>query len=401
MYSQFAQLIRSRLSFRHQKHVQYELVQEALENQRDKLELLEAAERESRRLEQALERGGRISSTSPNAAGSPPTLERSLPAENEAAVPRPAPRRAQASFGLLSAVKHSLSGMMDVDPESTRRTNIGKTRDNISQVSYNGPPELSSRGSSKTRCRHRPRISSTPRPRYRPTLTASSAKRSPTCASLPSSCPLCTRNGVARTLRHGRPRRQPSARSRTTPTHPHPALFPHATQPLTSRPAWTENCPLFPTLRRPAHLSLPAPSAGMVLVPRPSPARFAWVPPPPCRPPHHPTYPHPHSRAIPSRPLTNRARTLSVAPPRPRRTATQTQSRLRPLPPRRRLQSRRCRRLHLSLQSPPWRRLRLPRRHQLPLPRRLLHLRLSLSRTTRLTTAQVPWVPYRRWTERG
>jgi hypothetical protein len=37
-------------------------------------------------------------------------------------------------FGLFSAVKHSLSGMMDVDPEATRRANIGKTRDNISQV---------------------------------------------------------------------------------------------------------------------------------------------------------------------------------------------------------------------------------------------------------------------------
>lgn len=37
-------------------------------------------------------------------------------------------------FGLFNAVKHSLSGMMDVDPEATRRANIGKTRDNISQV---------------------------------------------------------------------------------------------------------------------------------------------------------------------------------------------------------------------------------------------------------------------------
>jgi len=40
-----------------------------------------------------------------------------------------------AGYGLLSAVKHSLSGMMDVDPEATRRANIGRTRDNISQVS--------------------------------------------------------------------------------------------------------------------------------------------------------------------------------------------------------------------------------------------------------------------------
>jgi hypothetical protein len=44
-------------------------------------------------------------------------------------------RSGSSGFGLLSAVKHSLSGMMDVDPEATRRANIAKTRDNIAQVS--------------------------------------------------------------------------------------------------------------------------------------------------------------------------------------------------------------------------------------------------------------------------
>lgn len=128
-YTQFAQLIKSRLSFRHQKHVQYELVQEALENQRDKLEILEAAEREARRLEQALERGGVVSNSS-SAPSSPPAQEDS----NIPELARPSVRRSGQSFGLLSAVKHSLSGMMDVDPEATRRANIAKTRDNISQL---------------------------------------------------------------------------------------------------------------------------------------------------------------------------------------------------------------------------------------------------------------------------
>ncbi|CAK9779415.1 hypothetical protein CC85DRAFT_288903 [Cutaneotrichosporon oleaginosum] len=142
-YTQFAQLIRSRLSFRHQKHVQYELVQEALDTQRDKLELLEASERESRRLEEALERGGSFHSSAPA------TPNKSAPDNNEGSAgtsstpsgsnlqppsPRPTARRQGNSFGLLSAVKHSLSGMMDVDPEATRRANIGKTRDNISQL---------------------------------------------------------------------------------------------------------------------------------------------------------------------------------------------------------------------------------------------------------------------------
>lgn len=137
VYTQFAQLIRSRLSFRHQKHVQYELVQEALEHQRDKLDLLEAAERESRRLEDALERGGRIgsSSTAASATTTPqrsPETEVPPPSSQASTISR---RTGGQSFGLLSAVKHSLSGMMDVDPEATRRSNIGKTRDNISQVS--------------------------------------------------------------------------------------------------------------------------------------------------------------------------------------------------------------------------------------------------------------------------
>ncbi|WVW82294.1 hypothetical protein I302_104300 [Kwoniella bestiolae CBS 10118] len=141
IYSQFAALIRQRLSFRHQKHVQYELVQEALETQKDKLELLENAEREARRLEEALERGGRgLSSSTSNASQldqpQPPTQaeEHRYSQEERVRTRTSAGAGAGQGFGLLSAVKHSLSGMMDVDPEATRRANIGKTRDNISQL---------------------------------------------------------------------------------------------------------------------------------------------------------------------------------------------------------------------------------------------------------------------------
>ncbi|WWC66257.1 uncharacterized protein I206_100158 [Kwoniella pini CBS 10737] len=137
IYSQFAALIRQRLSFRHQKHVQYELVQEALGTQKDKLELLENAEKEARRLEEALERGGRglSSSTSDHSQ-----LQAQQQEQEERERERLERSRVRSSagaaqgFGLLSAVKHSLSGMMDVDPEATRRANIGKTRDNISQL---------------------------------------------------------------------------------------------------------------------------------------------------------------------------------------------------------------------------------------------------------------------------
>ncbi len=130
IYTQFATLIRARLSFRHQKHVQYELVQEALETQTDKLELLETAEKEARRLEEALERGGKGLANPEQQQ-----QEREREAERERERVERVQRRAGGGFGLINAVKHSLSGMMDVDPEATRRANIGKTRDNISQVS--------------------------------------------------------------------------------------------------------------------------------------------------------------------------------------------------------------------------------------------------------------------------
>lgn len=118
------------------------MVQDTLETQKDKLELLEAAEKEARRLEDALERGGSIIGGSGSGAGGsnddPEERERSRQKdrdERERAERTVSRARSSAGFGLLSAVKHSLSGMMDVDPEATRRANIAKTRDNIAQVS--------------------------------------------------------------------------------------------------------------------------------------------------------------------------------------------------------------------------------------------------------------------------
>lgn len=142
IYSQFAALIRQRLSFRHQKHVQFELVQDALDAQRDKLELLETAERESRRLDEALERGGSFmpgTSAQEGAGSGEDEVEareraRQRAREERDRAERTVSRARGSGFGLISAVKHSLSGMMDVDPEATRRANIGKTRDNISQL---------------------------------------------------------------------------------------------------------------------------------------------------------------------------------------------------------------------------------------------------------------------------
>lgn len=141
-YSQFASIIKKLLAYRHQKHVQYEMTQDALENKREQLEDLEKSEREARRLEEALNKGRMNGITSPpsnptpdgeGTSPEPVTPPSSLPAHPG---PNPARRRTRVpGTGLLNALSYTLHGMMDVDPETARRNGITKTRENISQVS--------------------------------------------------------------------------------------------------------------------------------------------------------------------------------------------------------------------------------------------------------------------------
>lgn len=58
-YVQFASVLQKLLKWRHLKHLQFELAQDALEAKRLKLEELERVEAEAKRLERALETGGR------------------------------------------------------------------------------------------------------------------------------------------------------------------------------------------------------------------------------------------------------------------------------------------------------------------------------------------------------
>ncbi|KAI0793987.1 hypothetical protein C8Q74DRAFT_1246160 [Fomes fomentarius] len=146
-YSQFASIIKKLLQYRHQKHVQYEMTQEALEAKREQLEDLDKAEREARRLEEALSYGRSSTlrtSLSPEAEGSSeqPGDEneaRRQEEESQSAYlpphpgPNPVKRRAP-GMGLLSALSYTLHGMMDVDPETARRNSITKTRETISQL---------------------------------------------------------------------------------------------------------------------------------------------------------------------------------------------------------------------------------------------------------------------------
>lgn len=146
-YSQFALIIKKLLAYRHQKHVQYEMTQDALETKREQLEELEKSEREARRLEAALGRG-RVNGSS--AASSPTAGEdetdpssRSGDEENNPSSgylpphpgPNPARRKTRApGMGLLNALSYTIHGMMDTDPETARRNSITKTRENISQL---------------------------------------------------------------------------------------------------------------------------------------------------------------------------------------------------------------------------------------------------------------------------
>jgi len=161
-YAQFASIIRKLLIYRHQKHAQLEITQEALENKRANLDDLEKNEREASRLEEALGRGRVTGPFARNSSGSSAqrtddaassetgaTDENAGEGEEDTAdaesrdapvytPPHPAssppPRRSGSGMGLLNALSYTLHGMMDVDPETARRNGISKTRETISQL---------------------------------------------------------------------------------------------------------------------------------------------------------------------------------------------------------------------------------------------------------------------------
>ncbi|KAF8141716.1 hypothetical protein EV363DRAFT_1443623 [Boletus edulis] len=134
-YTQFANIIKKLLVYRHQKHVQYEMTQDALEAKREMLEEYEKSEREANRLEEALARGrvnGPTNSQSEEQSSENPDEPASvyLPPH-----PGPSPyKKRTPGMAFLNALSYTLHGMMDVDPETARRNGIGKTRETISHL---------------------------------------------------------------------------------------------------------------------------------------------------------------------------------------------------------------------------------------------------------------------------
>lgn len=160
-YAQFASIINKLLAYRHQKHVQLEMTQDALEARRESLTELESSEQSAKRLEEALDRG-RLRPTAPSVPVSPQSTspdaadetaantstgeEGNEQDENPASAflpPHPGPspvKRRAPGMGLLSALSYTIHGMMDADPESARRSGISKTRETISQVATHSVP---------------------------------------------------------------------------------------------------------------------------------------------------------------------------------------------------------------------------------------------------------------------
>jgi hypothetical protein len=141
-YTQFSSIIKKLLQYRHQKHVQYEMTQDALEARKEGLEELEKHEREARRLDDAL---GRVRIGAGSEPGpSSPREDEDGDGEDEAqrhmsatVPPHPGPsptRRKMPGAGLLGALSYTLHGMIDADPEAARRSSISKTKENISHV---------------------------------------------------------------------------------------------------------------------------------------------------------------------------------------------------------------------------------------------------------------------------
>ncbi|KAK9768896.1 Sorting nexin, cytoplasm-to-vacuole targeting pathway/endosomal sorting [Basidiobolus ranarum] len=161
-YVQFSSIIKKLLKYRYLKHLQLETTSDSLANKRIYLNELELAEQESKRLEEALKKtalldeedliNAPLGTTPPtanepditnyevdqttsiegNTFGSPrPTPPSSAASVISSASGTPSSSRKKSSTSFLNRLSYTIHGIMDVDPEATRRNNIGRTREQI------------------------------------------------------------------------------------------------------------------------------------------------------------------------------------------------------------------------------------------------------------------------------
>lgn len=174
-HSQFAQIVKQVLRFRHLKHAQVEMIESSLESKKDTLENLQEMENEARRLEEAISRERTVGANAvdidelnrqqqqqqqQNGQEEEPTMSNGhqYPTSNGHSNPYARDHAHQPSMNgngtttvlerrrsnktwssparMINAVGHSLQGFIDVDPEATRRNQIGKTKDAMEVVNY-------------------------------------------------------------------------------------------------------------------------------------------------------------------------------------------------------------------------------------------------------------------------
>lgn len=164
--AQFAGVVRSVLRYRVLKRIQEEMTRDELEKKKNLLESLERSEAESKRLEQHLSgmggqpnpsRSRATSNTSQRNSGherrpeedaasidsdfppthgeQPPSASQGAPEPNSPGSPhKKSPSGNFVTNKLFGPISHAFRGMADVDPERTRRDQIGKTRETMEQV---------------------------------------------------------------------------------------------------------------------------------------------------------------------------------------------------------------------------------------------------------------------------
>lgn len=168
--AQFAGVVRTVLRYRVLKRIQEDMTKDELERKRSLLESLEASEAESKRLQQHLASTGHapptrsratsessqrsssadpppqshreddrasIDSDFPPTHGDTPSASQGTPDESQSPASSPHKKTASGNFvtnKLFGSITHAFRGMADVDPEKTRRDQIGKTRDSLVQL---------------------------------------------------------------------------------------------------------------------------------------------------------------------------------------------------------------------------------------------------------------------------
>ncbi|KAL6702580.1 Sorting nexin, cytoplasm-to-vacuole targeting pathway/endosomal sorting [Coniothyrium glycines] len=166
--AQFAGVVRAVLRYRILKRIQEDMTKDELEKKRNLLESLERSEAEAKRLEQHLSGTGHapptrsratssslqrssgeseqrrleedrasIDSDFPPTHGDTPSSQQGVPESGNSPPSSPHKKSASGNFvtnKLFGSITHAFRGMADVDPEKTRRDQIGKTRDSLVQL---------------------------------------------------------------------------------------------------------------------------------------------------------------------------------------------------------------------------------------------------------------------------